>query len=40
VAHPSLQIVADKALRSHYYWIGVDVTLPEARVARRRKGAA
>ena len=38
--HPRLQIVADKHLRPHHYWVGIDESLLPARPARRRAGAA
>ena len=38
--HPRLEVVADKHLRPHHYWVGVDESLLPARRARRRAGAA
>ena len=39
VPHASVQVVANPRILPHYYWVGVDASLPQARTARRR-GAA
>ncbi len=38
--HPTVQVVANRHILPHHFWVGVDETLPVARPARRRAGAA